>query len=50
MPYGHVIRKVTTVKGRLFRLDINKRYLCGDVFSRWVNLIYDNVQMLKDEI
>jgi len=30
---GHVVRKVAAVEGRLFRLDVDKEYSCGDVFS-----------------
>ena len=29
------------MKDRLFRLDVDKGYLYGDVFSRWVDLAHD---------
>jgi len=41
MLYGHVTRKVATVEGGLFRLDVDKEYHHGDVFSGWVDLAYD---------
>ena len=30
-------------RGQAFRLNINKKYYYGDVFSGWVDLAYDNV-------
>jgi len=33
-------------EGRLFGLDVDKRYPCGNVFSGWVDLAYDTYHFL----
>ena len=30
---------------QVFRLDVDKEYHCGDVFSRWVDLAYGNSKL-----
>jgi len=32
---------VATIEGRLFGLDVDKGYSCGNVFSGWVDLAYN---------
>ena len=32
-PYKYVVRKMATVEGRLFRLDVDKEYHCRGIFS-----------------
>jgi len=36
---------VDSIKDRLFRLDVNKRYFYGDVFSGQVDLAYDSISL-----
>jgi len=37
---------VVAIEGRLFGLDVDKEYYCGDVFSEQVDLAYDRIPIL----
>jgi len=30
-----------------FRLDVDKQYHCGNIFSKWVNLAYNTISNCK---